>query len=87
MLLGEINKDDIFSPDFDLAPFHELVRVMFCFFLFLMPMVLANLTVGGVFYIAAIWNIDTMNILLRISQNRTCKKKTTNNLVSKFQDE
>lgn len=45
MLLGEINRGDIFNARIDLEPFAMLTELIFCIFIFLMPMVLANLTV------------------------------------------
>ncbi|XP_041474154.1 transient receptor potential cation channel subfamily A member 1-like [Lytechinus variegatus] len=46
MLLGEINRGDIFNQRIDLEPFAMLTELIFCIFIFLMPMVLANLTIG-----------------------------------------
>eukprot|EP00057_Strongylocentrotus_purpuratus_P003130 XP_003725986.1 PREDICTED: transient receptor potential cation channel subfamily A member 1 [Strongylocentrotus purpuratus] len=46
MLLGEINRGDIFNARIDLEPFAMLTELIFCIFIFLMPMVLANLTIG-----------------------------------------
>ncbi|XP_072032763.1 transient receptor potential cation channel subfamily A member 1-like [Amphiura filiformis] len=47
MTLGEINKSDILDDtDVDLAPFEEVANVLMVIFLFVMPMVLINLTIG-----------------------------------------
>ncbi|XP_054762960.2 transient receptor potential cation channel subfamily A member 1-like [Lytechinus pictus] len=46
MMLGEFNKDDIFNADQSLAPYGVMVYVLFMTFLFLMPMVINNLTIG-----------------------------------------
>lgn len=49
MMLGELNKDDIFNAEQSLAPFGVIVYILFIVFLFLMPMVLNNLTVSSIF--------------------------------------
>ncbi|XP_072042795.1 transient receptor potential cation channel subfamily A member 1-like [Amphiura filiformis] len=47
MTLGEINKSDILDDtDIDLGPFEEVANVLMVIFLFVMPMVLINLTIG-----------------------------------------
>ncbi|XP_071507634.1 uncharacterized protein [Diadema antillarum] len=46
MMLGELNKDDIFAPDVSLAPFGASAYALFFIFLFIMPIVLNNLTIG-----------------------------------------
>eukprot|EP00057_Strongylocentrotus_purpuratus_P003131 XP_003725987.1 PREDICTED: transient receptor potential cation channel subfamily A member 1 isoform X1 [Strongylocentrotus purpuratus] len=46
MMLGEFNKDDIFNEDLSLGPYGVEVYLLFVAFLFLMPMVLNNLTIG-----------------------------------------
>ena len=46
MTLGEINKSDLFDTGMDLYPFEEVALVLFLLFIFLMPMVLINLTVS-----------------------------------------
>ncbi|XP_054762967.2 transient receptor potential cation channel subfamily A member 1-like [Lytechinus pictus] len=46
MMLGEMNKDDIFNEENDLTPYEVTSYFCFLVFIFLMPMVLNNLTIG-----------------------------------------
>eukprot|EP00057_Strongylocentrotus_purpuratus_P023314 XP_011677788.1 PREDICTED: transient receptor potential cation channel subfamily A member 1 [Strongylocentrotus purpuratus] len=46
MMLGEMNKDDIFNEETDLTPYTVTAYIVFLVFVFLMPMVLNNLTIG-----------------------------------------
>ncbi len=46
MTLGEINKEDLFDSEVDLHPHEEVASILFLMFIFLMPMVLINLTVS-----------------------------------------
>ncbi|XP_022091401.1 transient receptor potential cation channel subfamily A member 1-like isoform X2 [Acanthaster planci] len=46
MTLGEINKSDIFDAGISLSPFEHAGHILFILFLFMMPMVLMNLTIG-----------------------------------------
>ncbi|XP_072044953.1 transient receptor potential cation channel subfamily A member 1-like [Amphiura filiformis] len=46
MTLGEINKSDLFDSGESLEPYTEIAYIIFVCFLFLMPMVLINLTIG-----------------------------------------
>ena len=45
MTLGEINKADLLDSGQSLEPYEEIANIVFIAFLFLMPMVLINLTV------------------------------------------
>ncbi|XP_071507636.1 uncharacterized protein [Diadema antillarum] len=46
MMLGEINKGDIFAEDVDLSPFEFTIYALFVIFLLIMPVVINNLTIG-----------------------------------------
>ncbi|XP_072034633.1 uncharacterized protein [Amphiura filiformis] len=46
MTLGEINKSDLLDTGVSLHPFDEVANFLVLIFLFLMPMVLINLTIG-----------------------------------------
>ena len=45
MTLGEINKSDLLDSENSLHPFESIANILMVIFLFLMPMVLINLTV------------------------------------------
>ena len=46
MTLGEINKSDLLDTGVSLYPFEGIANILLVIFLFLMPMVLINLTVS-----------------------------------------
>ncbi|XP_054762961.2 transient receptor potential cation channel subfamily A member 1-like [Lytechinus pictus] len=64
MMLGEFNKDDIFNEDVSLKPYGVTVYILFLAFLFLMPMVLNNLTIG-----IAVGDIDEIQKKAFIKRN------------------
>ena len=63
MTLGEINKADLFDSGQSLENYEEIANIVFIAFLFLMPMVLINLTVYVSNFVQPLYIFDTYSFL------------------------